>query len=115
MQGANCYRIYIAEVLSPSTRDLGVAVALGTQWIFNIIWSVATPYMIAKLGWATFLFFSVIDACSAVFSWFFVKETMGKSLEEMEKEFHSKAGEITEAQAHGIKEGSATSDHAEKV
>ncbi|KAJ5085041.1 hypothetical protein N7532_009812 [Penicillium argentinense] len=80
--------IYIAEVLSPSTRDLGVAISLGTQWIFNIIWSVSTPYMINSLGWGTFLFFAIINACSAVFAWFFVRETMGKSLEEMEKEFN---------------------------
>lgn len=68
-----------------------MAIALGTQWIFNIIWSVATPYMIAKLGWGTFLLFAIVDAFSAVFSWFFVRETMGKSLEEMEKEFNSEA------------------------
>lgn len=85
----NSSRIYIAEILSPSTRDLGVAISLGTQWIFNIIWSVSTPYMIKDLGWGTFLFFAIINAFSAVFAWFFVKETMGKSLEEMENEFQS--------------------------
>lgn len=88
-------RIYIAEVLSPRTRELGVAIALGTQWIFNIVWSVASPYMIANIGWATFLIFAVVDAFSAVFSWFFVRETMGRSLEEMETEFHSEAAAWT--------------------
>jgi len=104
-------RIYVAEVLSPRTRDLGVAIALGTQWIFNIIWSVATPYMITNIGWATFLFFAVIDAFSAVFAWFFVKETMGKSLEEMELEFHSEAGAQLD-ERHEMKDGR---EHAERA
>lgn len=43
--------------------------------------------MIRDLGWGTFLFFAIINALSAVFAWFFVKETMGKSLEDMETEF----------------------------
>ena len=71
-----------------------MAIALGTQWVFNIIWSVATPYMISNIGWATFLIFAIVDACSAVFSWFFVRETMGKSLEQMETEFHSEAADL---------------------
>ncbi|SPO07188.1 related to quinate transport protein [Cephalotrichum gorgonifer] len=87
--------IYIAEVLSPRTRDIGVSIALGTQWTFNIVWSVATPYMIAKIGWATFLMFAIVDVCSAIFSWFCVRETMGKSLEDMEKEFNSESATLT--------------------
>ena len=71
--------------------------------------------MITNIGWATFLFFAAIDAFSAVFSWFFVKETMGKSLEQMEREFNSEAADIS-SRTHGggceLKEGT---EHAERV
>lgn len=47
--------------------------------------------MIASMGSYTFVFFA---ACDFVMGWvvfFFVKETRGKSLEEMETLFHSNA------------------------
>ena len=49
--------------------------------------------MIENIGWATFLFFSLFDFGSSIFSFFCVKETMGKSLEQMENEFRIPANE----------------------
>lgn len=67
--------------------------------------------MIANIGWATFLFFAIIDAFSAVFAWFFVKETMGKSLEQMEREFNSGAA----AQMDEYQEMKNRCEHAERA
>ena len=72
--------------------------------------------MISNLGWATFLIFAVVDAFSAVFSWFFVRETMGKSLEEMETEFHSEAAEWTaKTDYENQNEGTVSSIHSAKA
>lgn len=70
--------------------------------------------MIANLGWATFLIFAGVDACSAVFSWFFVKESMGKTLEEMEREFQTDgANALEQIQVQTKKEESLSSSHRE--
>ena len=47
--------------------------------------------MIASMGSYTFVFFAVCDVVMGVVVIFFVKETRGKSLEEMETLFHIKA------------------------
>jgi hypothetical protein len=46
-----------------------------------------TPHAIANIGWRTFLMFSFFNYAIIVYSWFFLKETQGKSLEEMEVVF----------------------------
>lgn len=72
--------------------------------------------MISNIGWATFLIFAAVDACSAVFSWFFVRETMGKSLEEMETAFHSEAAEWTaKVDYENQNEGAVSSVHSAKA
>jgi hypothetical protein len=42
-------------------------------------------------GSYVFLFYAILDIIMAIIVFFFVKETKGKSLEEMETIFHSKA------------------------
>ena len=64
---------------------------MSTQWFFNFLFSLATPYMIASMGWGTFLFYAALDVVMAVFVFFCIRETRGKSLEEMETIFNSKA------------------------
>ena len=72
--------------------------------------------MIANLGWATFLLFAIVDAFSALFSWFFIRETMGRSLEEMETEFNSEAaGLAARAEYENQNESGASSSHSGKI
>lgn len=47
--------------------------------------------MMNSWGSYVFLFYAVLDIIMAIIVFFFVKETKGKSLEEMETIFHSKA------------------------
>jgi hypothetical protein len=77
------------------------------------MYSLVTPYMIKDLKWGTFLFYAGLDLCNALFVWTCLKEvrestqlctlqftwrdtdiqqTCGKSIEEMEEIFNSKAG-----------------------
>ncbi len=43
-----------------------------------------TPHAIANIGWSTFLMFAIFNYAIIVYSYFVLKETTGKSLEEME-------------------------------
>jgi len=55
------------------------------------MYSLVTPYMIAKMGSYVFLFYAVLDVVMATLVFFFLKETKGRSIEEMETIFNSKA------------------------
>ncbi|BGO94004.1 hypothetical protein NBRC10512v2_002725 [Rhodotorula toruloides] len=79
----------LAWVIYP-TRIRGACAAwtAAAQWLFQFIIARETPDMIASMGaWGTFLLFSMFNFLSAVFAFFFIPETKGKSLEEMDDLF----------------------------
>ena len=47
------------------------------------MFSLTTPFMIKNLGWGTFLLWGLFDLIIAMYSWFWLIETGGKSLEEI--------------------------------
>lgn len=53
--------------------------------------------MIAAWGTYVFVFYAILDLVMATLVFFFLKETRGKTLEEMEALFHSKAAFDNEA------------------
>lgn len=64
-----------------------MAFGVGSQWLFNFIWSFATPYIMAGIGWGTFLLFGLLDILILAFTYFCLKETAGKTLEEINEMF----------------------------
>ena len=89
--------LYIGEIFPSRIREIGIATGAASQWLFNFVLSEITPHAIANIGWRTFLMFAIFNYAIIVYSWFFLKETQGKSLEEMEVVFgtvsHLKYGE----------------------
>lgn len=55
----------------------------------NFIIAFIVPPMINSIGWGMYLFFAVWLFIGALFIWFFVPETKGKTLEEMDLVFGS--------------------------
>lgn len=53
--------------------------------------------MIASWGSYTFLFYACLDIIMSIFVYLFFKETKGRTLEEMEQIFHSRAAFDNEA------------------
>ncbi|PKY03531.1 MFS quinate transporter [Aspergillus campestris IBT 28561] len=88
-----------AELFSTRLREPGVAVSVAAQWLSNFVWSFSTPYVLAGIGWATFLLFGVLDAVFSGFVWVFLPETAGLSLEEIEGLFRGEDGEGDEESA----------------
>lgn len=74
---------YVSEIFPTRTREFGIAVGVASQWLFNFVFSLTTPYMIDNMGWGTFLLWGLFDICIAAFAWFVLTETQGKSLEEI--------------------------------
>ena len=73
---------YVPEIFPTRIRAQGLAVSMLAHWATSFCFSFASPYMISNVGANTFLIFMGFDFVSAVFCWFFVKETRGKNLEQ---------------------------------
>ncbi|KAK5452840.1 hypothetical protein LTS15_006988 [Exophiala xenobiotica] len=97
--------LYIGEIFPNRIREIGIATGAASQWLFNFVMSQITPHAIDNIGWRTFLMFAIFNYAVIVYSYFFLKETKGKSLEEMEVVFGtverlpSKDDEEVESQA----------------
>jgi len=87
-----CAWIIVAEIWPLSVRGKGMSIASSSNWMNNFIVGQVTPSMIEHLGFGTFIFFGVFSFLGGVFIWFFVPETKGLSLEEMDKVFGDSVG-----------------------
>ncbi|KAI0379672.1 general substrate transporter [Hypomontagnella monticulosa] len=76
--------LYPAEINPIKTRAKANATSTCTNWLFNFLIVMVTPVMIANIGWGTYLFFAVVNACFLPIIWFFYPETAKRSLEEID-------------------------------
>jgi len=75
----------VAEMFPNRIRGQAVALASFTQWVFNFLVVLLFPYVLDALGGSvTFLFLSAMSVIQLLIAWFYIKETKGKSLEEIE-------------------------------
>lgn len=65
-----------------------------TQWLFNFVITEITPRAVYHIGWRTFLMFGIFCTAMGIFVTIFLKETKGRTLEDMDIIF----GAIDEAQ-----------------
>jgi sugar porter (SP) family MFS transporter len=76
----------VSEIFPNRIRGKAVAFASFTQWIFNFLVVLLFPHFLAALGGAaTFLFLAIMSLLQWLFTWFYIPETKGKSLEEIEQ------------------------------
>jgi sugar porter (SP) family MFS transporter len=76
----------VSEIFPNRIRGSAVAFASFTQWIFNFLVVLFFPYFLAFVGGAsTFLFLSLMCMIQWLFSYFYIPETKGKSLEKIEE------------------------------
>ncbi|KAM5530407.1 hypothetical protein V8D89_015918 [Ganoderma adspersum] len=84
-----CGWILAAEIWPLSVRGKGVSIAASSNWMNNFIVGQVTPTMISKIGFGTFVFFGAFSFMGGLFITFFVPETKGLTLEEMDEIFGS--------------------------
>jgi sugar porter (SP) family MFS transporter len=76
----------VSEIFPNRIRGKALAFASFTQWIFNFLVVLLFPHFLALLGGAvTFLFLALMSFIQWLFTYFYVPETKGKSLEEIEQ------------------------------
>jgi len=75
----------VAEIFPNRIRGKAVAFASFTQWVFNFFVVLLFPHFLASVGGAkTFLFLALMSLLQWLFTYLYVPETKGKSLEEIE-------------------------------
>lgn len=80
--------VVTAELFPNRLRSKGMSVAIVSLWIACAIVTITFPIMLEKLsGGITFLIFAIICLANLLYVWWYVPETKGKTLEELEKEF----------------------------
>jgi MFS family permease len=76
--------IYCSEIFPLRIRALGMAICTATHWLFNFVIARSVPYMVSNIGYGTYFVFASCLTLSIPFVYFFVPETKGLSLEEVD-------------------------------
>ncbi|MDI1491608.1 MAG: hypothetical protein OHK93_002817 [Ramalina farinacea] len=76
--------LYPAEVNPIKTRQKANALSTCSNWLFNFLIVMITPVMITNIGWGTYLFFAIVNACFLPVIYFTYPETARRSLEEID-------------------------------
>lgn len=86
-----CAWIVIGEIFPLTIRSRGVGLATASNWFWNCIIAVITPYLVAdqphsaKLGSNVFFMWGGLCCVSLLFAFFMVPETKGLSLEQVDQ------------------------------
>lgn len=81
--------IVIGEIFPLPIRSRGVALSTASNWLWNTIIAVITPYMVGtsegNLKSSVFFVWGGLCACASVYSYFLIPETKGLSLEQVDQ------------------------------
>jgi len=84
--------VLVAEIYPISVRGPGMSVAASSNWMNNFIVGQVTPTMMEHITYGTFIFFGLFSLMGGAFIHFFVPETKGLTLEEMDLAFGDSSG-----------------------
>lgn len=76
--------IVIGEIFPLPIRSRGVALSTASNWLWNCIIAVITPYMVDALVSSVFYVWFGLCTCAFVYTYFLVPETKGLSLEQVD-------------------------------
>jgi len=108
--------VYVSEIFPTRLRAYGVGMAAATQWLFNFCITYMTPSAINNIGYKTFIMFGCFCFGNAVFVFFFIKETKGRTLEDMDIVFGTVEAEQRAADIeHMMHKGMEQDDRIEDV
>jgi SP family facilitated glucose transporter-like MFS transporter 3 len=82
--------LIVAEMFPARTRATAVSLATNVNWLCNFLVGIFFPIVNASLGGYTMVPFAAVCLVVLVFTYFFVVETKGKSIEEIEEEMKRK-------------------------
>ncbi|KAJ5934790.1 hypothetical protein N7466_004337 [Penicillium verhagenii] len=91
-----------AEIFPSSLRAKGVALATCSNWGNNFIIGLITPPLVEDTGYGAYVFFGVFCVISGVWTYYFVPETKGRTLEQMDHVFKDNSSEYEKTRRSAI-------------
>ncbi|KAI8140597.1 general substrate transporter [Fennellomyces sp. T-0311] len=79
--------VICAEIYPTRIRAICMSITIAIFWAMNTVIAKVTPLMITNLTYGTYFFFGSTVFAMTVFTWLFIPETRGRSLEDMEPIF----------------------------
>lgn len=79
--------VYCTEIFPTSVRAKGSSVGTMSNWGWNCVVSLSTPYLVEAISTKIYLIFGSMGLIMGLFSYYCVPETRGKTLEEMDDVF----------------------------
>jgi sugar porter (SP) family MFS transporter len=119
--------VLIGEIFPLPIRSRGVALSTASNWMWNTIIAVITPYMVGadegNLRSSVFFIWGGLCTCALVYSYFLVPETKGLTLEQVDRMFEETTPrkssrwqpQTTYAQEMGLTKDALRDEHKEKV
>ncbi|KAJ5101606.1 sugar transporter STL1 [Penicillium alfredii] len=82
-----------SEIFPSSLRAKGVALSTCSNWLNNFIIGLITPPLVQNTGYGAYVFFAVFCVLAGLWTFFFVPETKGRTLEQMDHVFKDNSNE----------------------
>ena len=76
-----------SEYAPLAIRTKAAALAAASNWIFTFLVVEITPVSISTIGYKTYIYFAIFNACFIPLTWFFYPETRNLSLEQIDHLF----------------------------
>ncbi|PWY82210.1 general substrate transporter [Aspergillus heteromorphus CBS 117.55] len=73
-----------SEIFNLSIRSKAISITTSATWMCNFIIGLVTPDMLDSITWGTYIFFAAFCLLAFGFTFFFIPETRGKTLEGMD-------------------------------
>jgi hypothetical protein len=103
------------EILPLEARAKGTAISVSSHWIWNFTIVMLTPVLINRIGWRTYIIFTLLLASFVPIVYFCYPETSNLSLEEVDNLFLPDGGSISyNGHFHGRRRSSGVFDAARK-
>jgi sugar porter (SP) family MFS transporter len=91
-----------SEIFTLAQRSKAISITTSTTWMCNFIIGLVTPDMLNTIKWGTYIFFAAFCLLAFGFTYFFIPETRGKSLEDMDIAFGDTAAHEEKARLYQI-------------
>jgi hypothetical protein len=84
--------ITVAEVFPLGLRAKGVSIGASSNWLNNFAVALSTPDFVKKASYGAYIFLGLMCVFGALYVWFGVPETAGRTLDEIDQLFGDTSG-----------------------
>jgi hypothetical protein len=106
--------IISSEIFPASMRSISGPWAAASVWIWTLVVTKALPQMYTSMAWGVYVLFATALICASVYAYFFIHDTKGLRMDQMDQLFGFEKREEFIVQADQ-KKTDDESEHHEKM